>query len=150
MEDCFEEHGQERSEKDDSDINTTPDTARKLMDVCSTSPDTTSEEGDFLVVKHSRAMRALTRKGIEERAWVKARLKFHDGNFACAPPPPTHVDVSGLYTLITEVNVEWMPKDLLNDPQACLQFLHKMVEDGTLGVELGSAFGTWYLYGVVV
>ena len=150
MEDCSEEQGQERSEKEDSDNNTSPKAVRDSIEARSTSPDTTSEEGDFRVIRHSRAVQGLTRKDIEERAWVKARLKFPDGNSACAPPPPTPVDVSGLYTLITEVNVDWMPKELLSDSQGCLQFLHKMVEDGTLGVKLGSAFGTWYLYGNAV
>lgn len=40
-----------------------------------------------------------------------------------------------------------MPKDLIKDPKACIQFLHKMEEEGTLDVNLGSAFGQWYLYG---
>ena len=150
MEECSEDQCQERSEKEDSDNNARADAARNSKEARSTSPDTISEEGDFRVVRHSPAVRSLTRKDIEERAWVKAKLKFPDGNSACASPPPAPVDVSGLYTLITEVNVDWMPKDLLNDPQGCLQFLHKMVEDGTLGTKLGSAFGTWYLYGNAV
>lgn len=99
------------------------------------------------MVKHKRSERVLTRKDIEERAWVRARLKFPDGNFVCTPPPPTPIDISGLYILITEVDIDWMPKDLIRDPEACIQFLHKMVEEGTLGVKLGSAFGQWYLYG---
>ena len=72
MEDCSEEQGQERLEKENNDNNTPPDATRNSMDAHSTSPDTTSEEGDFRVVRHSRAVRALTRKDIKERAWVKA------------------------------------------------------------------------------
>lgn len=40
-----------------------------------------------------------------------------------------------------------MPRELIDDPDACIDVLHKMVEKGTLGVKLGSAFGQWYLYG---
>jgi hypothetical protein len=48
---------------------------------------------------------------------------------------------------MTEVDVDWMPKDLINDPQGCIQFLYKMVEEGTLGRKLCSTFGKWYLFG---
>ena len=120
------------------------------MDVPSTSPDTTSEEGDFHVVRHSRTTRILTRKDVKDRAWDKAKSKFPYANLASAPPPPTPVDVSGLYTLINDVKTRWLPKEILTELQACLEFLHKMVEDGTLGVKLGIAFGTWYLYGNAV
>ena len=150
MQDCDEGQDQEPSEKEDSATDTPRDTAGNSVDVKSTSPDTTTEEGDFCVVRHSPAKRNLTRKDVEERARDKVRSKFPDGNSASAPPPPTPVDVSGLYTLITEVNVDWLPKGLLTDPQACLQFLHQMVEDGSLGAKLGSAFGTWFLYGNAV
>ena len=120
--------------------------APNLLDSCSTSRETTFEEGDFRVVRHHRLRRTLTRDKIKERAWVKARLKFPDGNSTCVPPSPTSVNISGLYILITEVDIDWMPKDLIKDPQACIQFLYSMVEEGTLGVKLGSAFGQWYLY----
>lgn len=78
---------------------------------------------------------------------MKARLKFLDGNSTCVPPPPTSVDISGLYILITEVDIDWMPKDLIEDPQACIHFLYRMVEERTLGVKLGTTSGQWYLYG---
>ena len=102
------------------------------------------------MVKHHPFMCILTRKDIEERAWIKAKTKFPDGNPTCIPPPPTPVDISGLYILITEVDVDWMPKDLINDPHGCIQFLHKMLEEGTLGVKLCSTFRHWYLYGNTV
>ena len=65
-------------------------------------------------------------------------MKFSEENFKCIPPPLTPVEVSGLYNLITEVDIDWMPKDLLNDSQGCMKFLHKMVEEGTLGVNLAA------------
>ena len=40
-----------------------------------------------------------------------------------------------------------MPKDLLDDPDACMQYLHKQLEDNTVGQRIVSAFGKWYLYG---
>ncbi len=54
-----------------------------------------------------------------------------------------------MYTLMTEVNCDWMPLELLDDPQGCMEYLHKMVEAKTLDVKLSSAFGKWYLYGNV-
>ena len=39
-----------------------------------------------------------------------------------------------------------MPKELIEDLNACIPFLHKMVDEGTLGVKLSTAFGHWYLY----
>ena len=140
----------QREEKDDNEIETSPYTGRVSCDGRSSSPETTSADGEFRVVTHIPAVPILTRKDVEERAWVEARRKFPVGNSASVPPPPTPVEVSGIYTLITEVNVDWLPKELLKDPQGCLDFLYKMVEDGSLGVKLGSAFGTWYLYGDVV
>ena len=145
-EDASDSLCEEREVKDVSDINTPPDTARNSGDVRSTSLETASVDGEFKVVKHNAVVPVLTRKDVEDRAWAEARLEFPNANSACIPPPLTPVDVSGLYTLITEVKVNWLPKELLSDPQGCLEFLHKMVEDGSLGVKLGSAFGTWYLY----
>ena len=77
-------------------------------------------------------------------------MKFPTGGAATTPTPPTPVEVSGIYTLITEVKVDWMPYELLDDPQACMELLHKMVEDRTLGTKLSSAFGKWYLFGNAV
>lgn len=134
--DCSQEQLLDRTEKSESDNDTTPDTVPHSCDMRSSSPQTVSEEGDFRVVRHSPPVRALTRKDVEDRAWVKANAKFPAGDTASAPPPPTPVEVSGLYTLITEVKCDWMPLELLDDPQACMEFLHKMVEDGTLKVNL--------------
>jgi hypothetical protein len=115
MQDCDEGQGQERSEKKDN-VNDTPrDTTQNSVDVQSTSPDTTSKDRDFCVVRHSPAKRTLTRKNVEDRARDEAMSKFPDGHSASAPSP-TPVEVSGLYTLITEVNVDWLPKELLTDP----------------------------------
>ena len=43
-----------------------------------------------------------------------------------------------------------MPKELIEDPTGCIQYLHKMLEDGTPKVKIGSTFGQWYLYGNLV
>ena len=51
------------------------------------------------------------------------------------------VDISGSHILIAKVDIDWMPKHLIKDLKACIQFFHKMVEEGTLDVILGSAFG---------
>ena len=144
MVDCSEKQSSATSAKEDNDNDTPPVAAPTSPDIRSTSRETTSEGRDF---NHHHSGGILTRDKIEERAWLKAKLKFLDGNHVCIPPPPTVVDISGLYILITEVDNDWMPKDLIEDPQACIQFLHRMVEERTLGVKLGSPFGTWYLYG---
>jgi hypothetical protein len=144
---CSEDHSDSPSRKEDSDDDTPPVPAATVVDIPTSSPGTSSEGGDFKVVRHSPPKQALTREDVEERAWAKAKLKFPDGDSSCVPPPPTPVDQSELYILIAEVEVDWMPKDLIEDPDACINLLYKMVEEGTLGVKLGSAFGQWYLYG---
>jgi hypothetical protein len=146
----FEEHLEMRSKKKDKEEDTSSVSSPNSTNVRCTYLDTTSNEGTFRVIRHRPSMRTLTRKDIEERAWINARVKFPDGHHACVPPPPTPVDISGLYILITEVDVDWMPKDLINDPQGCIQFLYKMVEEGTLGMKLCSTFGNWYLFGNAV
>ena len=146
VEDCSEEQSDSPSGKEASDDDTLPLPAATVVDIPTSSPGTTSEEGDFKVVMYYPAKHTLSRKDVEDRAVAAAMLKFTDGDSSCVPPPPTPVDQSGLYILIAEVAIDWMPKDLIEDPDACIQFLHKMVEEGTLGVKLGSAFGQWYLY----
>ena len=145
MADGSEQQSPGPSVNDESEEDTPPVVHRDSPEVRSTS------EGDgFCVVKHKRSERVLTRKDIEERAWVKARLKFHDNKFNCNPPPPPPVQINALYILMSEVDIDWLPKDLLNEPEACMQFLHKMVEDGSLVVKIGNAFGRWYLYSNLV
>ena len=144
MVDCSDEQSSATSAKEDTDDDTPPVAAPTSPNIRSTLRKITSEGRDFNR-RHSGCI--LTRDKIEERARLKAKLKFPDGNHVCIPPPPTTVDISGLYILITKADNDWMPKDLIEDPQACIQFLHRMVEEGTPGVKLGSAFGTWYLYG---
>ena len=120
---------------------------------------TTSNEEAFHVVRHPRpskhiiqppTTRNLTCKEIEERAWQKAKLKFLDGNLNLLPPPPVPVKVNVIYVLITEAPVQWMPKELVEDPQSCIQHLYKMLEDGIIGEKIGNAFGRWYLYGNLI
>jgi hypothetical protein len=142
MDDADEGHSAGTSAKNDSECDTPP-----VAPLHSQETRSASVSDDFRIVTYKRTPRALTRKDVEERAWVKAKLKFPEENFKCIPPPPPPVEVSGLFILISEVDIDWMPKDLLNDPQGCMDFLHKMVEEGTLGVKLGSAFGQWFLYG---
>ena len=123
------------------------------------SEGTTSNEKAFHVVRHPRsskhviqppATRILTREEIEERAWRKAKLKFPDGNFDHVPPPPVPIKASVIYVLITEAPVQWMPKELVEDPQSCIQHLYKMLEDGIIREKIGNAFSQWYLYGNLV
>ena len=125
MEVADEGHSQGKLAKNDNDSDTPPVATRDSLEIPSDS-----DCDDFCVVKHMRSERGLTRKDVEERAWVRAKLKFPEGTLKCSPPPPTPVEISGLYILITEVDIGWLPKDLLNEPQACMQFLHKMVEGG--------------------
>ena len=139
MVDCFEGQSSPTSAKEDNDDDTPPVATPTSPDIRSTSRKTTSEGHDF---NHHHFGHILTRDKIEEQEWLKARLKFPNESPICIPPPPTSDDISRLYILITEVDNDWMPKDLIEDPQACIQFLHRMVEEGTLGVKLGSAFGT--------
>ena len=127
--------------KDESEEETPPVVHRDSPEVRSTS-----EGAGFCVVKHKRSERVLTRKDIEERAWVKARLKFPDNKPNCHPPPPPPEQVNALYILLSEVDLDWLPKDLLNEPEVCMSLLYKMVEDGSLVVKVGSAFGRWYLH----
>ena len=140
-----EEHLEMPSKKEDKAEDTSSVSSPNSPNVRCSYLDTTSDEDTFHVIRHRPTMRTLTREDIEERAWVKARVKFPDGDYICVPPPPTPVDISGLYILITEVDVDWMPKDLINDPQGCIQFLYKMVEEGTLAMKLAGTFGEWYL-----
>ena len=140
--DYAEGHSQGQSANGDSECDTP-----LLALVHSPETGEGSDSDGFRIASYHRQERGLTRNDIEQRAWVWAKLKFPEENLKSVPPPPTPVEVSGLYILISEVDIDWMPKDLLNDPQGCMQFLHKMVEEGTLGVKLGSAFGQWYLYG---
>ena len=89
----------------------------------------------------------LTRKEVEERAWRKAKLKFLDGNLGNILSPLVPVEINGIYILITEASIQWMPKELVEDPQSCIDHLYKMLEDGIIGEKIGNAFGQWYLYG---
>ena len=141
-EDADDGHSQGNSPKAESDSDTPPVATQISLETLSAS-----DSDDFRIVTHKRCHRGLTRKIVEERAWIKAKLKFPEEKLKCIPPPPPPVEVSGLFILLSEVDIDWMPKDLLNDPQGCMEFLHKMVEEGTLGVKLGSAFGQWFLYG---
>ena len=145
-EDMDDEQVEEIKVEDDSDNDTVP----QSCDVHESSEETTSAERNFRVLRHNPAKPFRTRQDVEDRALVKARMKFPTASAATIPTPPTPVEVSGIYTLITEVKVDWMRYELLDDPQACMEFLHKMVEDGTLGTKLSSAFGKWYLFGNAV
>ena len=133
MEDADEGHSQGNLAKTDSECDTP-----HVATLHSLETRSTSDSDDFRIVSQKRFDRGLVRKDVEEPAWIRAKLKFPEENFKCIPHPPKPVEVSGLYILITEVDIDWMPKDLLNDPQGCMKFLHKMVEEGTLGVNLAA------------
>ena len=89
--------------------------------------------------------RPISREECKQQAHEEATTLFNAHNEIATPPEP--VPVNGLYILITETDEQWVPKDLLDDPDACMQYLHKQLEDGTIGQRIGSAFGQWYLYG---
>ena len=77
--------------------------------------------------------------------YEEATTLFNAQNEIATPPEP--VSVNGLFILITETDEQWVPKNLLDDLDACMQYLHKQLEDGIIGHRIGSAFGQWYLYG---
>ncbi len=86
----------------------------------------------------------MSRRDIERNAWAEAIRLYRPTNVILSPPPS--VDIHGLYVLIAETDAQWAPKELLDDPDACMQYLHAQLEDGTLGQKIGNAFGQWYLY----
>lgn len=149
FEDELDEHSEEHSETPFEKVvieKHTPLVALpSFTNVHCTSLDIASDENAFHMIEHHHFVRILTREGIEERAWKEAKEKFSDRNPADVLPPPMPVDISGLFILITEVDVDWMPKDLINDPLGCIQFLQKMMDEGTLGMKLISSFGEWYI-----
>lgn len=59
---------------------------------------------------------------------------------------PLQADINGLYILITETYDKWMPKKVVDNSYACMQYLHEQLEDGTFGQCIGNVFGQWYLY----
>lgn len=81
----------------------------------------------------------LTRAKVKEVAWDGAKVKSPNGNNGCVPLPLPHIDVNGLYILISEVDAVWMPKKLTKDPHACIQHPHKMLEDETLRLKISGA-----------
>ena len=98
-------------------------------DTLGTTSDENNEEA-FHVVRHQRsskhviepsATRNLTHKEIEERAWRQPKFKFLHDNLDFFPSPPMPVGVCVTYILITEAIVQWMPKELIEDPQFCIQ-----------------------------
>ena len=101
------------------------------------------EASAFRVMKHSHVTRS--REDVEAAAWRESAQLF--GQAIDNGKPPPEVDVNGLYILITETDDKWVPKDLIDDPDACMQYLHEQLEDGSIGQRIGSAFGQWYLYG---
>lgn len=93
LEDCSEEQSDSPMQKKDSDDDTPPLPAATVVDIQTSSPGTTSEDGEFKIVRHCPpATPAFTRADVEERAWATATLKFPDGDTSCVPPPPTPVE----------------------------------------------------------
>lgn len=87
----------------------------------------------------------LSRDECKQRAYEEATTLFQAHNELGQPPVPMPVD--GLYILISETEGEWVPKHLLDDPDGCMQYLHKQVGEGIIGARVSFAFGRWYLYG---
>lgn len=46
-----------------------------------------------------------------------------------------------LYILIIEIYNKKVPKELINDPDVCMQFLYQQLEDMTIDQHIGNAFG---------
>jgi hypothetical protein len=124
-----------------------------------TSLGATSDAEAFHIVRHSRVSKHvvqppiahnLTRKELEDRVLWNAKVKFIDDNLDVLLPPPAPVEVNVIYVLITEAPVQWMPKELIEDPVSCIQHLYKMLKDGVIGKKIGNAFGQRYLYGHLI
>lgn len=60
----------------------------------------------------------MSRRDIERNAWAEAVRLYRPTNVILSPPPS--VDIHGLYILIAETNAQWAPKELLDDPDACM------------------------------
>jgi hypothetical protein len=71
MEDADEGHSEGNSGRNDSECDTLP-----VATLPSLETPSASDSDDFRIVRHKRPDRALTRKDVEERTWVKAKLKF--------------------------------------------------------------------------
>lgn len=87
----------------------------------------------------------LTREECEKKTYEEATEIYSVQNQVGPPPEPK--PVNGLYILILQTEEPWVPKHLLEDPDGCMQFLKKQLDDGTIGARMWSAFGQWYLYG---
>lgn len=70
--DAVEDEDEEQSDvplqKDDTDSDSPPVPAATVVDVRTPSPETTSWDGDFRIVEHSRVKRALTWAEVEDSA----------------------------------------------------------------------------------
>lgn len=89
--------------------------------------------------------RPLSREECKEQTYEEATTMFHA--HIKVGSPPKAVLVNGLYVLIMESDEQWVPKKLLDNPDACMEYLFKQCKDGTIGQLSGAAFGQWYLYG---
>lgn len=56
------------------------------------------------------------------------------------------VPLYGLYVLIAEIEKEWIPKDLLNISDHCIDHLKRLKNEGLFGVTLSIALGDWFIY----
>jgi len=61
------------------------------------------------------------------------------------PPPLLVVKITGLYILLSEIDIVTDMK-LLEKPKNTMTFIMKLETNGTLGNLLVSTFGQWYLY----
>jgi hypothetical protein len=109
-----------------------------------------NEDVKVRIVRHAgilevRLLPPMSRHDIERNAWANATRLFHPTSVISCPP--SHVDIHGLYIIIAETDDQWTPKELLNDYDACMKYLHAQLEDNTIGQRIGNAFGQWYLYG---
>lgn len=140
------------SEEQQPAVDSPSESKSQGMDSAPSSPTSSSpvQAVEFRVVKHTPVLRAVStlpksREEVEREAWAEAARLYHPKGVSASPPP--HVPINGLYILIAETDDQWAPRELLNDPHECMQYLHAQLEDGTIGQRIGNAFGQWYLYG---
>ena len=95
----------------------------------------------FRVLSHDHVLQAsptpITREDVEAEAWRNVIHLFHQ----VIEVPPVIVEDNSLYILITETSDKWVPKELVDNTKACIQYLHQQMEDGMIEHRINTAFG---------
>ena len=93
----------------------------------------------------SKAKEKMSRIEVEECAKAEADSFTIENQFNFTSPPD-FVPFHGLYVLMAETENEWISRDLLNMPDACIKHLRHLKDERLLGVTLSNAFGDWFTY----